>query len=291
MQRSHKNKIMNILITGVTGFVGQHLFQFLSKKYSVIGTTRQKNTQFIMVDETTNWTNILLKIDIVIHLANRAHIMNDKHPEAFYQVNVLNFEKFLNACKKAKIKQFIYLSSIKVNGELTTTKPFLYNDKANPSDDYAVSKYQAEQTLKKSSFDWTIIRPPLIYGDGVKGNFASMLNLIKKSMPLPLKNINNKRSLLHIDNLCEMIEKCLNNQKANEQVFLVSDGFDVSTSELIQRIAKQQDKKIFLFKLPFFSTLMKLLGKQQQFNRLNQSLQLDIEHTKQQLNWSPKYEL
>jgi nucleoside-diphosphate-sugar epimerase len=286
------NDSYTILITGATGFVGQHLVVFLKQFYSkVIGTTRQKNTKFITVDAVTNWVDVLKEVDCVIHLANRAHVMKDKNPERFHQVNVVDFERLLSACEKTKVKQFIYLSSIKVNGEETKRKPFLYNDKVNPIDVYAYSKYQAENLLKKHKLDWTIIRPPLIYGKGVKGNFASMIKLIKSSIPLPLKGINNKRSLLNVKNLCDVIAKCLQNPNAKNQIFLVSDDCDVSTPELIQKIAKKEHQKVTLFKLPFFGFIMRLLGKKKQYVRLNQSLQLDIEHTKQQLNWSPKYEL
>jgi nucleoside-diphosphate-sugar epimerase len=286
------NDSYTILITGATGFVGQHLVRFLKKYYSqVIGTSRKKNKNFITIDENPNWLNILKEVDCVIHLANRAHVMKDKNPEKFHQVNVVDFEHLLNACEKTNVKQFIYLSSIKVNGEETTGKRFFYNDKVNPLDVYARSKYQAEELLKKQKLDWTIIRPPLIYGEGVKGNFASMIKLIKSPIPLPFKGINNKRSLLNVKNLCEVIAKCLKNPDAKNQIFLVSDDRDVSTPELIQKIAKREHQKVILFKLPFLGFIMRLLGKKQQYIRLNQSLQLDIEHTKQQLNWLPKYEL
>ncbi|SFV63888.1 UDP-glucose 4-epimerase [hydrothermal vent metagenome] len=279
---------MKVLITGANGFVGIHLTQHLrSQNYEIIPITRKEIGN---IDAQTNWLDKLQNIDCVIHLANRAHVMKtEANAESlFEEINVNAFQKLIIDCEKSNVSQLIYLSSIKVNGEITTDKPFNANDIPNPKGAYAISKLKAEKLLQNSQLNWTIIRPPLIYGKGVKGNFKVLMKLINKNIPLPLANINNKRSLLSIENLVDLITLCIGNKKAYQQIFLASDNKDISTTELIKTIAKKNQKSPTLFKFPLLKLLTTIIGKKTQYNRLTQSLQLDISKTISILNWKPK---
>ena len=296
-----------ILITGVTGFLGAALADHLIKNtnYNIIATTRQltplhKNIKQIVIgdlNQNINWIPILTKVDHIIHLAGRAHIMQDNAKNPLKEFRKINTESTLKLAKQAAqlgIKRFIYLSSIKVNGEHTKPeKPFQYNDKNIPTDPYALSKYEAEQGLKQIAQDtgmqFIIIRPPLVYGPKVKANFLNMMQWLYKGTPLPLGSINNKRSLIALDNLIDLIITCINHPKAKNNTFLVSDDEDISTTELLKRMADALGKPSRLLAIPssILTLTATLLGKKEIAQRLCNSLQVDIKHTKKTLDWKP----
>lgn len=296
---------MKILVTGANGFVGQNLIKALKQRdVHVVCVGRQltapnANAFFAVPDftEQTAWQKPLKGCDLVIHLAARVHVMNDKalNPlEEFRMVNVDGTLALAVQAAKAGAKRFLYISSIKVNGEFTELdKPFTAQDAANPQDAYAVSKYEAEQGLlliaRQTGMDVVVIRPPLIYGAGVKANFASMLKAVKRKIPLPLGAIHNKRSFVYVGNLVSLIVCCMDHPAAKNQVFLVSDDHDLSTTELLQECAAALHVQSRLWPVP--QSLIKgcatLLGKQSVAQRLCGNLQVDISKTYALLGWKP----
>ena len=299
-------KTAAILVTGANGFVGKSLCaELLQQKFAVRTAVRSLNKQVDYVERAligtigaeTNWTAALKDIDIVIHLAARVHVMNDKalNPlEEFRQVNVESTLALAVQAAKAGVKRFIFISSIKVNGEFTVLdKPFTVQDAANPQDVYAISKYEAEQGLlliaRKTGMDVVIIRPPLIYGAGVKANFASMLKAVKQGIPMPLGAVYNKRSFVYVGNLVSLMVCCIEHPAAKNQLFLVSDGHDLSTTELLQACARALGVKSRLLPVPqnLIEACATLLGKQSLAQRLCGNLQIDISKTYALLGWQP----
>ncbi len=297
-----------VLITGSNGFIGQYFAHYLRENGNdIIHTYRHlpdeihsNTTEHFAVgniDAQTQWKSALTDVGIVIHLAARVHVMQETHAEPLTAFREVNTEGTLNLARQAVeagVKRFVYLSSIKVNGEHTQDTPFSADDLPNPQDPYAISKFEAEQQLlalgKESGMEIVIIRPPLVYGYGVKGNFSRLINLVKKSIPLPLARIHNARSLVSLQNLCALIRLCLVHPAATGQVFLVSDGRDLSTSELFEQIAQAMNKKSRLFYLPpnWLRFITHLLGRDAEYERLFGSLQVDISKNEQLLGWKPQ---
>ncbi|WP_057830224.1 UDP-glucose 4-epimerase family protein [Colwellia sp. TT2012] len=296
---------MKIAVTGGTGFVGTHLLKKLSEENLVIigrrsvaipGATFHKCT----IGNKTDFGSVLDSVSVVVHCAARAHIMNDDAQEPLTEFREVNTHGTVNLAKQAAsagVRRFIYISSIKVNGESTeASNPFQYNDNHNPLDPYGLSKSEAETALfelgKKTGMEIVVIRPPLVYGKGVKANFASLMNLVAKGLPLPFRSIkNNKRSMVSVYNLVDLIVTCIKHPKAANQVFLASDDNDLSTAQMVALMAKVQGKRNFALPVPvwLFNVAAKLLNKQAVVNRLTGSLQLNIEHTKHTLNWKAPY--
>ena len=296
-----------ILITGATGFVGQALLnQLASQNNELVVAVRNISTKLspeikqVLVGDLlpdTDWDNALSNVDTVIHLAARVHIMNDTHSDPNTEFKKINTDGTLNLARQAAktgIKRFIYLSSIKVNGEFTQQgKPFRSRDEHIPTDPYGLSKYEAEQGLKiialETGMEIVVIRPPLVYGPNVKANFLRMMHWINKSIPLPLGAIYNQRSLVALDNLVDLISVCVEHPAAANQTFLVSDDDDLSTTELLQRMAKALGKPARLIPVPssVISVGATMLGKSDIAQRLCGSLQVDISHTKKTLDWKP----
>lgn len=296
-----------ILITGVSGFIGRTLAKAMREKnFTISGAVRKKSNavpafleQFevgnILAD--TNWRLALNRVDVVVHLAARVHVMQETTANPLVEFRRLNTEVTLNLAKQAAesgVKRFIYLSSIKVNGEFTLPeKPFTEDDEFVPVDPYALSKYEAEQELlqlaKNSNMEIVIIRPPLVYGPGVKANFLSMMNWLYKRIPLPFGSIYNKRSLVALDNLVDLIITCIEHPAAANQVFLVADGEDLSTSELLNRLSLALGKKSLLIQVnqKLLEIGLSLLGRKDLAHRLCGSLQVDISKAKRLLNWTP----
>lgn len=294
-----------VLVTGASGFVGEALvFRLLEdKKFSPIaaarGATRLHGLCPVVPFDLTH-AKVLPALDdvqVVIHAAARVHVMNETAGDAlaeFRKVNVEGTLKLAQCAVASGVKRFIFISSIKVNGESTLPgKPFKADDHPNPLDPYAVSKYEAEEALKQLGHDTgmevVIIRPPLVYGPGVKANFLNMMSWLNRGMPLPLGSIRNQRSLVAIGNLVSLVVTCIDHPAAANQIFLVSDGSDLSTTQLLRRLSTALGKPGLL--LPFPEWLLTLaasiLGKQAIVERIYGSLQVDISKNRELLGWTP----
>jgi nucleoside-diphosphate-sugar epimerase len=298
---------MTTLVTGANGFVGSALCaRLLRDGVHVRGSVRApcsrpdgaEDVATGSLSSKTDWTVALANVDQVVHLAARVHVMNDKssNPLAeFRHVNVEGTAALARQAAVAGVRRFVFLSSIKVNGEFTEAgRPFSAEDVPAPEDPYGVSKYEAEQALHRiaaeTGIEVVIIRPPLVYGPGVKANFASMMRWLACGAPLPLAAVSqNWRSLVALDNLIDLIVTCLNHPAAANQTFLVSDGEDLSTAQLLKRIGAAMGHRARLFYVP--PGLLKLgavaVRNHGIYQRLCGSLQLDIAKTKQLLGWTP----
>jgi nucleoside-diphosphate-sugar epimerase len=249
------------------------------------------------IDNNTDWSAALQSVDVVIHLAARVHVMHDSAADpyaAFRKVNVDGTLKLATQASQAGVKRFIFMSSIKVNGEMTEVgKPFVEENPVSPQDAYGLSKLEAEQGLfrlaKQTGMEVVVIRPPLIYGAGVKANFASMMRAVYRGIPLPLGAIHNQRSFVYVDNLVSLILRCVDHPAAANQVFLVSDDHDLSTTELLQACAVALGVKPRLLPVPqrLIEIVARLLGKQSVAQRLCGHLQVDISHARTLLDWMP----
>lgn len=294
-----------ILLTGGSGFIGSHL---LKNNYFrdalAIGRTRPKNCKnFYSVDLNSNsdLTDILNNVDIIVHAAGKAHIMNKNSNDSLDDYKKINTFATLNLAKQAinaGVKRFIFISTIKVLGEETSENNVFINEyPLNPHDYYSISKAEAEIELKKiigaSEMEFVIIRPPLVYGPGVKGNFASLLKLVSLPVPLPFGAIKNKRSLVSIDNLVDLICTCLDHPNAKNQIFLVSDDCDMSTPELCRLLATTGGYNPHIFRIPesLLRFVLNMIGKKAAYERLFGSMEIDIEHTKSYLNWKPPFKV
>ncbi|MEC8904230.1 MAG: NAD-dependent epimerase/dehydratase family protein [Pseudomonadota bacterium] len=297
---------MKLLVTGYSGFVGKHLVDQLKKtehELTLLGRKKpseNKQIQFynFSLGDSSPELQIASSIDVVIHCAARAHIMKDEvdEPIAEYRrVNVAGTLALAELAYKNGAKRFIYLSSVKALGESTEEgHKFSYNSPYNAEDPYGQSKAEAEAALihycETVGMEYVIIRPPLVYGKGVKANFASLYKLIGSGFPLPLAGIkSNRRSIVAIENLVDLILCCISHPNAKNQCFMVSDNVDLSTAELIKLMAQAQGKRGWGVYVPYwcFSLIGKLSGKQDVIARLTGSLQVDISHTQSTLSWSP----
>ena len=297
----------NILITGYSGFVGQHLLNDINHlhKIKLLGRSKDKNNHDCYtanIDSNSDYSNALKNVDIVIHMAARVHVMNDNSIDPLGEFRAVNTAGTINLAKQAAdagVKRFIFISSIKVNGESTSnTSPFQSSDVPKPEDPYGISKSEAEEQLielgRERGLEIVIIRPPLVYGEGVKANFASLFKFVGKRVPLPFRAItNNKRSLVSVYNLVDLIKVCVDHPNAANQIFLVSDDKDISTSEMVALMAKVQGFPNYSLPLPVwcFHLIGKLLSKKDVIDRLVGSLQVDITHTKNTLNWTPPFSI
>jgi len=301
---------MRVLLTGATGFVGEAVAKQLLKgcDFDVVALVRTLVNQLPLtvkqvvadLQADNDLLDSLDGIDVIVHAAARAHVMNDTAVDPLAEFRKVNTAGTLNLARQAAdagVKRFVFISSIKVNGEATTLEyPFTPDDDYIPIDPYGVSKYEAEQGLlaiaKETGMEVVIIRPPLVYGSGVKANFASMMKWMNKSIPLPFGAIHNKRSLVALGNLVSFIIHCADYKKtpqAANQVFLISDGEDVSTTELLQKVAKAFGKKALLLPVPvsLMTFVARLLGKGDVANRLFGSLQVDSSKARELLGWKP----
>ena len=297
----------SIFLTGATGFVGgATLKRLVAEKYTVVAALRngpqllEDNIKTVHVesfDDATSWKDSLDGVDVVIHAAARVHVMNDAEADpldAFRRVNVEGTLNLARHALKSGVRRFVFISSIKVNGEGTPAGvAYTPQDVPAPADPYGVSKMEAERGLRElaaeSGMEVVIIRPVLVYGPGVKANFRSMMNWLDKGIPLPFGSIHNKRSLVALDNLVDLIITCISHPAAANQTFLVSDGDDLSTTQLLRKMASALDRPARLLPIPAraLSGAAILLGKKSLSNRLCGSLQVDISKTRSLLGWSP----
>jgi nucleoside-diphosphate-sugar epimerase len=302
---------MKILITGANGFVGLPLSEYLmAAGHQVVGAVRSHDSLTAVnshiqlksigdIDEITDWQDCLGDVECVVHLANRAHVMDEQssNPLALYRkVNTVGTLHLARQAAAAGVKRFIFISSIKVNGESTLPGQALTTKNQDiPVDPYGLSKYEAELGLKliaeKTGLEVAVIRPPLIYGPRVKANFLKMMQWVEKGIPLPLGAIQNQRSMLGLDNLINFIELCLTHPDATGQTFLVSDDHDVSTTELLKEIATAMHRPSRLLSIPqhLIEKFLILLGQRHISGRLCGSLQLDISFAKTRLSWKPPH--
>lgn len=300
-----------VLVTGANGFIGGALCERVHVEgWYVRGTIRSLKyldelpegidiVETDSIDAHTNWEKALEDIDTVVHLASKGHIVKDATADslsAFRRINVTGTEHLARLAALKGIKRFIYLSSVKVNGE---GKPISYTEKDTPapSDPYSISKYEAEQVLQQIAGDTdleiVVLRPPLVYGPGVKANFLTLLRIVNDGYWLPLASVKNRRSLIFLDNMIEAILAGICHPDAAGKTYLVSDGDDVSTPELIRRIAKAMEKSTKL--LPFPPVLLRhasrLAGKSSVAHRLLNSLYVDISKIQTELDWSPRFSM
>ena len=297
---------MKILLTGATGFVGKALAATLVRKAECILTCALRQPSLGVpgkvvvtaeLDDTADWSAAVADQDVVIHAAARAHVMNEEMVdplEEYRRVNVRGTLRLARQAAEAGVSRFVFVSSIKVNGEQTQCEaPFTADDVPAPEDAYGLSKLEAElglqQLASETGMEVVVIRPPLVYGPGVKGNFATLIRLIDKGLPLPLGAVRNKRSLVALDNLVDLIIRCADHPAAANQVFLVSDGEDLSTTQLLRGVALAQDKAARLVPIP--SSLLMLgagvIGKKALAQRVLGCLQVDIAKTRNLLAWQP----
>ena len=296
-----------VIVTGANGFVGKLLCDELIRRgYSVYALIRNKSEAFhpsvncIIYSDLVNLDSFRKHFNgcyAVIHLAAKVHVKDSNSIAEYRHINADGTIHLANIAASEGVNKFIYLSTIKVNGDSTESMPYSCKSIPNPIDAYAISKWEAEQALMKihidTAMDITILRPVLMYGVGVKGNLRTLMRIISAGLPLPLDKIQNQRSLLNVRNLNDLICECLENANAAGRTFLVADGNDVSTTELARLTASSIEKSSRLFSLP--TTLMrvaaKLVGKADIYERLYGSLQVDIEETKNVLGWSPPYSI
>ena len=296
-----------ILLTGASGFVGRAVLASLIQSRSVRVALRQSNSAGLSegvdvvracLSPHQDWLKVLSDVSLVIHCAARVHVMNERATDPlaeFRRVNVAGTLRLARQAAEARVRRFVFVSSIKVNGEHSLPgQPFTADQIPNPCDPYGISKYEAEAGLRalsaETGMEVVIIRPPLVYGQGVKGNFITMLRWLQRGIPLPLGGVTeNRRSLVFLDNLVDLICTCLDHPAAANQTFLVSDGEDLSTVALLQRMAVALGRPTRLIPVPagLITIGARLIGRPGIAQRLCGSLQVDISKTRELLDWVP----
>lgn len=296
---------MKILVTGANGFVGRMLCGCLKTHgYVVVSAERRASdlaseTLIGDIDGKTDWMAMLDGCDAVVHLAARVHAMNDKERNSLELYRTINTEATLNLARQAAqtgVRRFVFISTIKVNGE-GRDEPYRETDTPAPDDAYAISKWEAEQGLhriaQETGLEVVILRPPLVYGPGVKANFLRLMQLVQKGWPLPLGAIRNRRSLLYLGNFVDAIRLCVDHPAAAGQTFLLDDGQAVSTPELIRAVAHAMGRPARLLAVPVgvLEFASALLGRRAAVARLTGSLWVDSSAIRSRLGWTPPYTL
>ena len=299
---------MRILVTGSSGFIGKRSVERLAADPSlqIIAASRGKysffqanvrNKEYVELSADTDWDEILTGVEGVIHLAARVHVMHDTEVDPLTAFRAVNVDGTLSLARQAAVagvKRFVFISSVKVNGESTQPgRTFAEADAPNLQDAYGQSKHEAEQGLRQLSADTgmevVIIRPPLVYGPGVKANFAALMRAVQRGWPLPLGAVHNQRSLVALDNLVDFIVTCITHPQAANQTFLVSDGQDLSTTELVRGMARAAGVPARLLPVPVWALQAgaSLLGKGDAVQRLCGNLRVDISKARSLLGWVP----
>lgn len=300
---------MNLLVTGANGFIGYKLCEkLLNIGWHVRGTVRpstyRNNLPFdvdvVPIEEIgplTDWSKVMSGVDTVVHLAARVHLINDiaaDVSDAYGSVNVAGTERLARMAAACGIRRFIYLSTVKVNGE-GRSSPYTEKDNPKPIDPYGISKWESEKRLHKiinhTELEVVILRPPMVYGPGVKANFLRLLNVVERGIPLPLAKVNNHKSLIYLENLLDAIVTCINHPRAAGQTFLVSDDRDLSTPALIRLMAQAMGRKVRLFSFPpdMLKIIGKITGRSAEIDRLLGSLCVDSSKIRGMLGWKPPY--
>ncbi|PAV24879.1 UDP-glucose 4-epimerase [Tamilnaduibacter salinus] len=301
-----EHPVKNVILTGGSGFIGRRLLDVMSRHWSrdnVIEVSRsgrnsgENSNHCVQWDSLQEELGLLADANVIIHLAGLAHVLKDAASDAFAEYYQVNVERTLELAKigvEAGVQRFVYVSSIKVNGEQTLPdSPFHADDVPAPEDAYGQSKMEAEEALKalgrETGMEIVIIRPVLVYGPGVKGNFRALLSWVKKGLPLPLASVDNRRSFVAIDNLVDLLVTCVDHPAAANQTFLVSDGEDLSTPDLLRRLASTygQRGRLFPFPVGVLRWMAALAGKRGAMKRLTGSLQVDMTKTQELLDWTP----
>lgn len=302
---------MRIAVTGASGFVGQALCNVLAKTgWTVHALTRKladtgihsnvQQMEIADIRDIQQCASAMQGCNVIVHLASRVHVMHETAEDPLAIFREINVDATLGLARvaiKANVKRFVFLSSIKVNGEATSAYPFDHASHPAPLDPYGISKMEAEQALRTlaqdSGMEIVIIRPPLVYGPRVGANFLRLMRLVALGVPLPLASINNRRSMVYLGNLVDLIRVCSTHPDAAGETFLAADGDDVSTPELMRRLAAAMGVKARLFPFPpsLLSVAARCLGKGAEADRLLWSLQVDPSHAVQRLNWRPPFTL
>jgi nucleoside-diphosphate-sugar epimerase len=296
-----------VLVTGASGFVGRRLCAVLANRgWRVRAAVRDPRTPLpagvdrVVTGELgpdTDWREALAGVEGIVHLAARVHVMRETAGDPLAEFRRVNVDGTLNLARQAArdgARRFVFVSSIKVNGEETRPgQPFTEDDLPGPLDSYAVSKHEAEQGLWRiagqTGLGVVVIRPPLLYGPGVKGNFPRLMRLIRSGLPLPLGTVKNRRSLLGLDNLLDFLMLCLAHPAAANQTFLVADGEDLSTPGLVRRLALAMNRPARLLPVPvsWLRLAGRMLDRTEEVARLTGTLQLDIAKARTLLGWEP----
>ena len=298
-----------VLVTGANGFIGQVLCTGLcADGWRVRGVVRsiQKASDLLKkispvivksIGSDTDWRKALTGIDTVVHLAARVHVLKDAAADtlaAFRETNLKGTARLAGMAAQSGVRRFIYMSSVKACGE-NRGLPYSEDDQPEPQDPYGISKWEAEQALheisEKTGMEVVVIRPPLVYGPGIKANFLSLFKIIERGIPLPLAGVENRRSLIYLENLVDAVLKCILHPKASGKTYFVSDGVDLSTPELIRKIAAAIGRPARLFYSPSFllKAAGRLSGKSWQIDRLTGSLTVDSGKIQRELGWKANY--
>tara|TARA_B100000212_G_scaffold333009_1_gene301905 strand:- start:17412 stop:18371 length:960 start_codon:yes stop_codon:yes gene_type:complete len=295
---------MLVAITGANGFVGNYLSNYLeNKNIDVRRIQRKKSTNaFIIEDINSNnvdWSSALKDVDVLVHCAAKVHIFDDQNQDiinSYYSINVNATKNLAYQAALCGVKRFIFISTIKVFGEETElNNPFSLNSDNNPQDHYAISKLKSEMALQEltsnSDLELIIIRPPLIYGPNVGANFLKLMSYVYKKYPIPFGGINNKRSILYIGNLVDLIYRCINDKKAVGKTLLVSDLKPLSIAELTQKIAYSLNTKPLIISIPnwVLNFVNNLLLRRVNLKKLTSSLEVDSSESNQSINWIPPF--
>lgn len=296
------------LVTGASGFVGRALCSALQQKGRHCRAAVRTIAPGITVEQQlvgdlgpdTDWQSALNHVDCVFHLAARAHVLDDRSADPmaeYHRINVQGSVQLAQQAAAAGVRRLVFLSSVKVNGEATASKAYTEDDVPMPQDAYGITKHEAELALQRigteTGMEIVILRPPLVYGAGVKGNFLRLLQAVSQGMPLPLASVNNRRSLVYVGNLIDAIITCMDMPTASGKTFLVSDGKDVSTPELIRKLATGMNRapRLLPCPVPLLHAGAAMLGKSAAIARLTGSLSVDSSRIRRELGWQPRYSL